>query len=372
MKDLMRKLLLLSVSALVFPMLALADGKQEKYITHDSMEAFKALESRQPDNEWIAKQSGAELAWGESYRLMAYVAMYEASGDVEYLEKVMGRFDEIIKIRDDKKMVKDEIRGRILPAWCSTKYTGGKEYAWIVHAGMITYPITRFAYLILRDSELKEHYGEKARGYVAAIEETVHAFDDAWREDRSKNEGWYYGDYLEKGLPLNQQNALGRTLAALWLATGKEQYRERAEKLANFFNNCLKRIDNRYVWSYWPYGGSAEDISHAAINVDFAFTCYRANILFAKRDMIRFANTLKACIREEGFAGKVDGSGDLRYSIQMGRWGHLGFIDREIRNILHGYLSMNWKKNTATGMTGAAYLVETQARLRIDDVLRKR
>ena len=160
----MKKLLILFVSALVCPMLVLADGKQEKYITRDSMEAFKALESRQPGKEWIGRQSGAELAWGESYRLMAYISMYEASGDVVYLERAVGRFEEIIKIRDDKKGVKDEIRGRILPAWCSTKYTGGKEYAWIVHAGMITYPIARFAYLILRDSELKEHYGEKARG----------------------------------------------------------------------------------------------------------------------------------------------------------------------------------------------------------------
>ena len=42
-------------------------------------------------------------------------------------------------------------------------------------------------------------------------------------EDKNKNEGWYYGDYPEKDLPLNQQNALGRTLATLWLATGKEQ-----------------------------------------------------------------------------------------------------------------------------------------------------
>ena len=142
-------------------------------------------------------------------------------------------------------------------------------------------------------------------------------------EDKNKNEGWYYGDYPEKDLPLNQQNALGRTLATLWLATGKEQYRARAEKLANFFKNCLRRVDNRYVWSYWPNGG---------------------------RYLTR---------------------GDLSYSLQMGRWGHLGFIDREIRSILHGYFKLNWKKNTATGMTSAAYLVETQARFRIDDVLRK-
>jgi len=336
-------------------------------ITADCTKAFRMIESKQPAKAWIAKQPGNALAWTESYRLMAYVAMYEGSGDVAYLDAVMGRFEEILKIRDDKRKVKDKIRGRIVPAWSSTKHTGGKRYAWIVHAGMITYPIARCAYLIRRDPKLKRRYGTRADRYVKAVEETVHAFDKAWRENKSKKEGWYHGDYLKKGLPLNMQNAMGRTLVALWLATGKDEYRAKAKKLARFFRNRLKHKGKGYVWSYWPNGRGAEDISHAAINVDFAFTCYRANIVFTKDDMMKFAQTLRTCRKKNGFTKRADGSGDLSASVSMGRWGHLGFVDKEVRSILHGYFMKKWEPSRLY-MTSAAYLVETQATLTFDKV----
>ena len=299
---------------------------------------------------------------------MAYVSMFEGSHDVAYLMKVMDRCDQIFKIRDDRRAVEDEIRRRIVPAWSSTAYTGGKQYAWIVHAGMITYPAARCAYLIRRDPELAQRFGPRADGYVVAVEQTVNAFEDSWREDSKGSEGWYHGAYLDKGLPLNQQNALGRTLVALWLATGKDEYRAKAEKLATFFRRRLRRHQDGYAWSYWPDRGGAEDISHAAINVDFAFTCYRANIVFTRDDMVRFSQTLGGCLRGDGFAGNVDGTGDLRHSAQMGRWGHLGFVDPEVRRILQDHLRRNLANNSTAAMICAAYLVETRAVMVFDEV----
>lgn len=240
----MRNHIVLLVLILAFATPVLGGDSEERSISRDSTEAFKALELKQASKESLAAyagpHTGATLAWRESYRLTAYVAMYEASGDAAYLEKAMGRFDVVLKIRDDKREVTDEIRGRIVPAWTSAGYTGGKQYSWIVHAGMVTYPIARCAYLIRRDPKLQERHGTRADGYVEAVEETVHAFEEAWRENEGKKEGWYHGDYIKRGLPFNQQNALGRTLVALWLSTGNEEYRAKAEKLANFLKNRLK------------------------------------------------------------------------------------------------------------------------------------
>ena len=366
----MRELLIvpaLLASFLFLDLPATAQEPEVDIITTESVSAFNELEGDMPASTWIARQTGAELAWGESYRLMAYLAMFEGTGEARCLERAMERIDEVLKVRDDRRKIEDEVRGRVLPAWTSTKYTKGKPYAWIVHAGMVTYPMARCACLIRRDPNLRKRHEAKAAEYVKRVEETVKAFQPAWREDTKKREGWYHGDYLSKGLPLNMQNAMGRTLVALWLATGKEEYKRKAEKLGRFFKNRLRKEGARYIWSYWPDKAGAEDISHGAINVDFAFCCYRAGLVFTRQDMLAFVETFKACCRgPDGFAQNVDGRGDLRYSEQMGGWGHLGFLVPEVRRILHRYYRECWPPSPLA----AAYLVETSRPLKQEIRLR--
>jgi hypothetical protein len=224
--------------------------------------------------------------------------------------------------------------------------------------------MARFAYLVKRDPKLQRDFGAVADRYIRAVQETVQAFDHAWREGPGSSEGHYHGVYTAATLPLNMQNTLGRTLVTLWLITNKSEYKEKAEKLANFFKNQVKQVDNRYVWPYMPYSDSAEDISHASINVDFAFICYRAQIGFTRDDLLQFAQTLKFCTRgSEGYTKTVDGRGDLAYSAQMGRWAHLAYLDYDIRENLYKYFKDNWENNTIAGMLTSAYLTETQNKL---------
>lgn len=344
-----------------------AEGKTKPSIADECTLAFQKLEPRQPAAETLSGLDGSALAWGESYRMVAYVSMYEATKDSTYLKSAMARFDAVLKARDDRKGLRDEIRGKIMPAWGCSTYTKGKHYVWIVHAGMISYPIARAAYLIRRDPALRRQYGAQGTRYLRAVEQTVHAFDGAWRKGPGKGEGYYYSAYLKRGMPFNQQNALGRTLVALYLATGKPEYKAKAEGLARFFKDRLRQEDGRYVWSYWPDRGRAEDISHAAINVDFAFECFRAGLVFTREDMVRFAHTLEFCSRgSEGFSRTVGGRGNLAYSAQMGRWGHLGFVDPKVRALLYDYASRNWAH---AGLITAAYLVETGQPLKLDPAL---
>jgi hypothetical protein len=369
-RRIMKNLFSLCVAAAILWSTPAMSGDDQKVKMGDfCMEAFQKLELENPPKETIAEKTGAWLAWGESYRLMAYVAMYESSGDIAYLKRAVERIDEVLKMRDDKRAIKDEIRGKVVPAWSSIRYTKGKAYAWIGQAGMITYPVARCAYLLMGDQRPDKSLRAKAVSYVRAIEETVLAYDTSWREDKEKAEGWYYSDYVRRRLPFSHQNALGRTLVTLWLVTQKQAYREKAEKLARFLKNRLKQKDKGYLWSHWPDRQDAEDISHAAINVDFAFVCYRANLIFKKEDLMRFSETLKACAKDDkGFVRNVDGSGNLNISDQMGRWGHLGFVDGRVRNILYRYVKKNPPKNPPIGMITAAYLLETQKGLQKDSL----
>ncbi len=326
----------------------------------DPENAFKVLEMKFPPVNWIEKHSGAELAWHESYRIMAYLAMYEGTQDTSYISKAIHRIDAVINKRDDKIGVVDEIRNRVIPAWSSTIYTDEKNYAWAIHAGMITYPIIQCAYVISQDSVLSSKYINKVNYYIRSVKETIEGFEPNWRVDDGRNEGWYYGDYLKRVIPLNQQNALGRTLVVLWMITGERKYYEKALKLANYFKNCLIEKDTHYLWLYWGHYGLVEDISHAAINIDFAYLCYRAGIIFTLDDMKRFTKTFMNCVQEEGFSKFIDGEGDLSLSVEMGRWAHLTYIDNNLRHYLVNYFRKNWLKNYRTTFLALAYLVETQ------------
>jgi len=327
-------------------------------------DAFKVLELKFPSTEWIEEQSGAGLAWHESYRIMAYIAMYVGTEDTTYLKKAIHRIDKVLEVRDDKRKITDDIRSRIVPAWCSTRYTNGKNYAWIVHAGMITYPIIRCAYLINQDKDLQKLYGKKAEKYIQAVEKTIHGYESEWRETNKTGEGWYYGDYNKRGIPLNQQNAFGRTILMLWLITGKKEYLDKATKLATYFKNYLIPKKNYYLWLTWGPYGKVADISHAAISVDFAYICYDSGVVFSKHDLDCFVNTFKNCIRKDGFSEFIDGKGNLELSVEMGRWAHLIYIDYNIRQYLMSYFDRHWFKNYRTTFLALAYLVETENMLK--------
>jgi hypothetical protein len=302
--------------------------------------------------------------WFVSYHMMAYLAMFEGTGERQYLDRLLEHVEHIMGQRGDRLGLVDEIRGRTMPAWTTTGYSEGKPYAWLVHAGMIAYPMARCAYLLERDPQLAQQYAPVIQRLLTDVAETLHAFDEDWRDGPGQgpnSEGYYYCPYLQRDLPFNMQNAMGRTMVAMYLATGDDWYRTRAHKLAYYFHERLQRLDGdtRFCWSYWVRNPSPEDVSHAAINVDFAFVCRRAGIVFDKGDIGRFVAAFKHVAKPEGFGDFVDGSrtgGSL--SVQLARWGHLAYHDPSVRTVLSDYLEQS-EGATAT-LIGCAYLVETQ------------
>jgi hypothetical protein len=73
-----------------------------------------------------------------------------------------------------------------------------------------------------------------------------------------------------------------------------EKYLRNPKAMALLFKRNLKIQDGAYVWTYAvppsPYL-STEDISHGAIDLEFAILAYKHNLVFNDTDMKMFANT---------------------------------------------------------------------------------
>ncbi|MCG5213744.1 hypothetical protein [Streptosporangium sp. KLBMP 9127] len=211
--------------------------------------------------------------------------------------------------------------GNASPVLGTTPFTS-QPVVFTVHTGMITYPMASFAKIVFRSPRLLAvpKYRQKAVEYLKAARNAAAVHDDEWRQTEDG-----YGYFVwNKGTPLpndgteqptNQSLALGQTYAELAAATGDPFYRDRTQRLARTFARELTLdADDAYVWSYWPkfgkvYNGFAkadgvseytpsatpgralEDLSHGAIDVEFAAVVFRNRLFYKGEDMARFART---------------------------------------------------------------------------------
>ncbi len=182
--------------------------------------------------------------------------------------------------------------------------TAPEEIEYVVHDGMITYPIAMLVEIVQADPDLRAPYAEKAQHYLQTMRRNIF---DRWERywlDTAEGAGAYRGveaptmRYPNRILPHNQYLALGRTYLVLADATGDAFYRERAEKMARNFKQYLVERDGACVWHYWdwvenaqPGNSGFEDRSHATIDVDFVRQAARRGLVFTPEDAKRTART---------------------------------------------------------------------------------
>ncbi|MDC0674893.1 hypothetical protein [Nannocystis radixulma] len=299
--------------------------------------AFENAYDNSNGGDWYIGDNNetALLAWGESYVLWSLAAMARATGHTQYFDRLARHIDAVLAQRDDARGVAD-YRGISGACWRNTHYQpDGEPYCYAVHSGMLVYPMVEFARLVAtwRHRDALAYDGQtwtaKAAAYVAAAKETVAYHDDEW------NPAGYYVfradatflEYAGVDQPLNQSNALGLALLALHDVTGEPAYLEKATALASRFKAQLTAgPDGEYLWNYWggPYAGNGEDISHAALNVEFAALAAERGVVFSDDDVDRFALTfLRRVYRDDAtFSDFVGGgpSNDASYRPQIGRW----------------------------------------------------
>lgn len=273
----------------------------------------------------------AFLAWWQSYLMLGYIQRYRATDDAAWLAKVADQFETLLAHRDDRTGRVDTYTSTSLKGWGTTQFErcGAPWHVYIVHTGMICLAPAELLRELKQKPALAAHIknGPLIR---KALEECIADADQYWREGPGEGEG-HYVDPCMGLLPMNQSNAMGMTLLEMYHVTGNQDYKSKVEKLATFFKNRLRTDDPQvFDWGYWPkddagQASDSEDISHAAINVEFAVRCAQANIVFTRADTERFAQTWLLKVRQgDGrWAGSVNGVAkmDYRYMPQaMGRW----------------------------------------------------
>jgi len=277
----------------------------------------------------------AQLAWGESYVLWSLMAMARSTEHPMYVDRMARHIDALLAQRDDARGVAD-YRGVSGACWRNTSYQdGGEPYCYAVHSGMLAYPIADLAAFVAtwRHRDALAYDGEtfaaKAGVYAEAAIATAAYHDDEW------NDAGYYvfrGDatflaFAGKDQPLNQSNAMGLALLALHDLTGEAAYLERAMALAKRMRAMMTASPSGgLVWNYWggPYKAPGEDISHAALNVEFAVQAARRGVVFTEADLDKIATTFleHVYIDDSTFSDFIGGGGvnDPGYRAQIGRW----------------------------------------------------
>lgn len=179
----------------------------------------------------------------------------------------------------------------------------------VVHDGMIAYPVARFIAAVCTDPSLKADYGAAADRYLAWFDRHVYQkWSRHWRQVDAATGAYQftagrterYPGYL---LPHNQYLALARAYLVLQGLDGVPQraaYREKLLAMARYFQRHLKpQLDGRaYLWNYWdPPAGqddirrSPEDFSHATIDVGFLVEAAQSGVVFTADDAVRVART---------------------------------------------------------------------------------
>ena len=292
------------------------------------VEAYQYID----DGNWYRGENNSEalLAWGESYVMSALASMSRTTRSPEWLDQLAWHADAVLEQRDDNRGVMD-YRGVSEACWQNLHYQSGLEpYCYVVHTGMLIYPMLEFARIVesngLEDEMAYDgqRFGDKATAYVIAAQQSVDAHEEHWDPD-----GFYFFrddafflSYPGRDVPLNMSNAMGRSLLVLYDLTGEQDYLAKATAMAIRFQNQI----TDHKWNYWggEYVANGEDISHASINVDFAAMCAERGIIFDEDDMKGIADNFmnSIYIDDSTFSDWVGGgtTNNSSYRPQLGRW----------------------------------------------------
>lgn len=255
------------------------------------------------------------------------------------------------------------------------------------YIGPIYSAMTRFAKLVKDQPELRQEFGAAARNYIREAKKSVAAWGICWRTGPKEGEGYYLLD--PKGAPFwcdgiaapfNYLGSVGQVLLNLWDCAEDRKALDHARRIAALFKrSCALTSKGGYEFGYWPpmaAGGwkksqhlslntpeypqnpVADDLSHAAWEVEFCFMCYERGIVFTREDMHRFAATFTEQLWTEdpgSLARRVDGSGGPAGddSLAGSRWLDLCAIKPRIFELTRTLWESNgWDQGAYGHLTG--------------------
>lgn len=315
-------------------------------------------------------------AWSLAYAMSALNVLYEATGDRAYVDGAVRVATSLMDVRDHRlaerygaERYADYLRGRVMKAWGTSHYDRGHHTCYVVHQGMLLYPIADLVRLIRSGGKATEDLRRVADQLERQVREVVAELEPDWRSGPGPGMG-YYVSPQGRVFPNNYQSAMGRVYVAL----GDRESRNRARRLLKYIRSKLTLDKDRdcWLWAYSQNGpdgpaGVGEDISHAAITGHFLYLCWDRKVGFSRHDVERLTRTFTRAIHlgDGKMAGRlgVYQPGDPQFTAQAGRWAHLARFDVAVDKAIRTYIERADAQGAISGPTGAlscAYLARAE------------
>ena len=290
--------------------------------------------------------------------------------------------------------------------------TGSKGVAYpsVLHSAQLTLPMAYLAHVVRSDACLvdREHtpgrsYRAVVGDYVAEIARTVAFHDREWRTHDvrgGRRIGYYVVDKAAEPLfprrtghvqPTNVNAMAGRLMAAMFLATGEQDYLDRARRIASLIVSDLRvRSPGAIYWHYFPrmsgaphlapprrreYNDYPDDLTHQVVGIDFIRMMVEHGLADpgdAAMLQSGLARTLMRHIRLRStglLAARMDGSGRAApavYQTLAGVYAWLAADDAAIlpamRSIIDGVKLTSQPPRTVGAMWSLALMARAEAR----------
>jgi hypothetical protein len=343
---------------------------------------YKVANSMPTGTHYLENKS-ENLCWGEAYSQNAILDLFEVGRDTTLLDEMVIRLDGMIGTMWDvppdivpcnRAVYRDGFLG-----WGSTYYDPNKYYQeYMVHDGMIIYPVIRFVRYVYRDSSLYSVYGNKADGYLRTIEANIiKKWYVNWKGTAGQSglelEHWGGFQYL----PHNQYLIFAAALLALLDMIDDPHYttadpvlpqfyQEKSAEMCSFFKNYLVYRGDKdcYFWGYWgAYSSGVEDFSHGYMDILTVLEAYQHSVVFVRTDLDRFTNTFTEAIWNGNMdspfiSGAVDGSSSDNQGYFSWVWTSLCEFDFRVWEVVNSYHEKNFSKRRKEGVARLA--LETQ------------
>lgn len=275
-------------------------------------------------NRYCDKETGEEIGWLVSPFEEGYAYGYAATGDTKWIDRLFDWADSWIK-RGVKEP--DGFLGWPKDDGTSTGVVPGLYTDNMLGDAMGFRPIVQASAVILKSPALEAKYGGKARGYLKLAEQTFKKWDSrgCWRPVTvggvwvvpefgiDRQTGQWTAGYARKGtdgftLPANKQNLIALWMLALYDATKKPVYRERAEKWFEQMKSRMRSThDGKYLeWNYWDPAGPWDHKSDGStrhwvgvhpnggyyqIDLEGIAAAYEHGLVFTRKDIDRLIAT---------------------------------------------------------------------------------
>ncbi|GLP96028.1 hypothetical protein GCM10007895_13340 [Paraferrimonas sedimenticola] len=335
------------------------------------------------------------FAWEAPAWIRSYLALYQTTRDMQYLEKAVNLAQHMALYTDEARHRRGEIdvvekgywqapkyylnnRGNPVPGWRG--YSKGWRVQ-VLQDGRILSAILRVVDRIKQ--EQVSEYLAVADELLALAERVIESHDTSFSHTKTPRvAGSYYYPHVRnrytndnglfsKPLPFNHNMAMAEALllAHKWMPE-KQDYWDKAELLTQFFADHMQiREDGSCFWRYAfvprDPNSKAEDITHADIEIGFLVIAQEMQLADVSPMLDCMAQTLVVTMYDDGeISYKVDGTGVAKGYHQMyvaSHWLELAGREPRIAEIAFELLNrLESPPSSFNGFLGWAQLLALQ------------